>query len=301
MEPRGLAALIVGAILIGFAPIWVRWSEVGSAATAFWRLAFALPILGIWAARERRDPAPPSRHWWVWMLAAGVCFALDLSAWHLSIRLTTVANATLLGNLAPIFVTIGAWFFLSERVGHSFFTGMTVALLGAWLLTGAKPGMDPARLRGDFFGVATALFYGAYQLCVARLRRDLGSGRLLLGSSLASTPVLACIALALDEKFIPDTARGWGVLMGLSLTAHVLGQGLITYGFAHLPAGLSSLTLLIQPLVATFAGWWLFQESLGALQMAGGALLLTGLYLARRSKPRDTAREQKPRPASLVT
>lgn len=291
MEARGLAALLLGATLIGFAPIWVRWSDVGSASIAFWRLVFALPILGVWAARERHDPSQSVEHPWRWILAAGVCFALDLSAWHLSVRMTTVANATLLGNLAPIFVTIGAWILLSERVGSSFLVGMIVALGGAWLLTGAAPGSDPTRLRGDLYGVATALFYGAYQLCVARLRRTMGTGRLLFGSSLASAPVLALIAVAFDERFLPETGRGWWILIGLALTAHVLGQGLITYGFAHLPAGLSSLTLLMQPLVATLAGWWLFHETLGPLQLAGGLMLLTGLYLARLAKPADTARE----------
>jgi drug/metabolite transporter (DMT)-like permease len=301
LEARGLAALLAGAALIGFAPIWVRWSEVGSASTAFWRLALALPILGFWSARERPERSAQSVRLLPWILGAGVFFALDLSAWHLSVRMTSVANATLLGNLAPIFVTLGAWVFWSERAGSAFFAGMTVALLGAVLLTGARPGIDPDRLRGDLFGLATAAFYGAYQLCVARLRRGLGTGRLLFGSSLASTPVLALIAWLFDEKFLPDTTDGWWVLAGLSLTAHILGQGLITYGFAHLPASLSSLTLLVQPLVATIAGWWLFHEALGPLQMGGGILLLAGLCLARNTKTADTARGQKPAAANLIS
>ncbi|MCC7377537.1 MAG: DMT family transporter [Verrucomicrobiales bacterium] len=300
-ETRGLAALLAGAVLIGFAPIWVRWSDVGSASTAFWRLALALPVLGLWAAKERPGAASPPTRVLPWILGAGVCFALDLSAWHLSIRMTTVANATLLGNLAPIFVTLGAWVFFSERAGSGFLVGMAAALLGAALLTGARPGIDPARMRGDLLGVATAVFYGAYQLCVARLRRGLSTGRLLFGSSLASTPALALIAWIFHEKFLPETANGWWVLAGLSLTAHVLGQGLITYGFAHLPAGLSSLTLLVQPLVATLAGWWLFHETLGPFQIGGGILLLAGLGLARNAKTTVPARDQKPAAVTLVS
>lgn len=288
-EARGLAALLAGAVCIGFAPIWVRWSEVGPVATAFCRLALALPVMALWAAHERPAStsarSPRRRASAGWSIAAGTMFALDLAAWHLSIRLTSVANATLLGNLAPVFVTLGAWLFLGEQLHRRFLGGMCLALLGAWFLSGATPGMDPSRLRGDLLGVITAAFYGGYQLCVARLRRDHPAGRVLLFSSLVCTPLLGLLSLALGEALWPVTARGWWVVVGLAVTAQILGQGLIIYGFAHLPAGLSSLTLLLQPLVAALAGWMLLGERLGLGQGFGGALLLLGLYAARRPAP----------------
>ncbi|MBX3744784.1 MAG: DMT family transporter [Verrucomicrobiae bacterium] len=290
-DVRGWAALIGGAVCIGFAPIWVRWSEVGPIATAFHRVALALPLLVLWAARERSRPAAtrhsnPRRPGWAF--AAGAFFAIDMAAWHLSIRYTSVANSTLLANLAPIFVTLGAWIFLRERVGRRFTAGMILALLGAWCLTGASLQTDPNRLRGDLWGLATALFYGGYQLCVARLRRDTAAGRVLFWSSLVSAPLLGIIAWSLGETMLPASPRGWLVLLGLALTAQVFGQGLITYGFAHLPASLSSLVLLLQPLVATLAAWMLLGERLGIAQLLGGAILLAGIQVAR-SRPAPPA------------
>lgn len=316
-NPRGLAALLAGAACIGFAPIWVRWSEVGPVATAFHRLLLALPFLALWVARERipeipggrgPGPGPGSRPQGgarrgvmggsgAWIAGAGIGFALDLTAWHLSIRYTTVADATLLTNLAPIFVTLGAWLVLGERAGTRFFAGMGLALAGAWLVTGASLRVDPSRLRGDLYGLATAFFYGCYQLCVARLRRSLPAGRVLLFSSLVSTPVLAILALGAGEALWPATARGWLIVVGLAFTAQVLGQGLITYGFAHLPAGYSSLTLLFQPLVAALAGWILLGEPLTAGQVAGGAILLLGLVVARG----EAGGSRSPRPGKPET
>lgn len=284
----GGLSLIIGAVFIGFAPIWVRWSEVGPIATAAHRLSLAVPFLGIWALRERVRQDATRRLLLLrpdiagWIIAAGIFFALDLAVWHLSIRFTTVANATLLGNLAPIFVAIGAWWFLGESIGKTFLLGMTIALAGAWLLTRANLRLDPGRLRGDVLGVSTALFYGGYQLCVARLRRDLPSARLLFWSSMVAIPFLWIAALISGEVLIPLSLRGWGVLLGLALTAQVAGQGLITYGFAHLPAGLSSLTLLVQPLVAAIAGSMLLNETFGGSQWLGGLVLLSGIYLSRR-------------------
>lgn len=302
---RGLLSLLAGAACIGFAPLWVRWSEVGPVATAFHRLLLALPFLALWSVRERprSQPHPRSRPGettrevmrsavWPWVFGAGIGFALDLSAWHLSIRYTTVADATLLTNLAPIFVTLGAWVLLGERVGRRFGAGMVVALIGAWLLTGASLRVDPARWRGAVFGVVPAVFYGCYQICVARLRREWPAGRLLLWSSVISTPVLAMLAVSAGEMLWRPSLRGWLVVAALAVTAQVMGQGLITYGFAHLPAGYSSLTLLFQPLVATAAGWWLLGEPVSGGQAMGGAILLGGMWLASRD---PGAKHRKPK------
>lgn len=292
----GLAALLLGATCIGLAPIWVRWSEVGPVATAFHRLLLALPFLGLWSWRDRETGtrAPDARLPFLWILVGGTCFGIDLGAWHLSIRLTSVANATLLANFAPIFVTLGAWIFLGEKARPRFFAAMAISLAGAWLLTGASLRSAPDRLHGDLLALVTAVFYGGYQLCIARLRRSLGTGRSLFWSSLVSTPVLGLVAVSLGETIWPATPRAWGILLGLSFTAQILGQGLITYGFAHLPAGYSSLTLLLQPLVATAAAWVAFGERFSAIQALGAGILLIGLFLARAPQTPPTPAPSAP-------
>lgn len=295
-DRRALVALVLGAMCIGLAPVWVRWSEVGPAATAFYRIVLGLPFLALWAARERvSGTVHPTVLDLRWSLAGGVCFAIDLTLWHASIHFTSVANATLLANFAPLFVTLGAWLLLGDRVGRGFFVGMGLAFGGAWLLTGASPATDARHLRGDALALATALFYGGYQLCVARLRRSWPPGRVLLWSSCASAPVLALLAGLLGEAFWPRTWTGWGAMVGLALTAQVLGQGLITLGFARLPAAYLSLTLLVQPLVATAAGWVLFGERLTAWQVLGGLILLAGLYVARIRRGESSPRKTVPR------
>ncbi len=294
-QGRGLAALISGAVCIGFAPVWVRWSEVGPIPTAFHRIMLALPALALWAWWERprnlveagREQVGPRRQLLTretaWIIAAGVFFALDLAAWHSSIHLTSVANATLLANFAPVFVMLGAWVFLGERVGIRFLAGMVIALAGAWLLTGARFGTSPLpQFRGDMIALLTAVFYGGYQLCVARLRRGLPPGRTLFFSSLVTAPVLGVMAWVAGDSLVPPTLRAWLILAALAISAQVMGQGLITYGFAHLPAGYSSLTLLVQPAVATLTGWWLFGERVDLARALGAVVLLAGLFVARR-------------------
>jgi drug/metabolite transporter (DMT)-like permease len=90
------------------------------------------------------------------------------------------------------------------------------------------------------------------------------------------------VALASGEQMLPSTAFGWWVLVGLALISHAAGQGLIAYALAHLPAAFSSVSLLFQPVMAALFAWLLLSEALVALQIAGGMVVLFGIYLARR-------------------
>jgi drug/metabolite transporter (DMT)-like permease len=278
-----LAALFAGAIGIAFAPIFVRLSEVGPVATAFWRMLLALPLLAAWAAlQERGKPASDEKSGWWMAVLAGLFFAADLAVWHWSIRLTSVANATFLANLAPVVVAIGAWALLGERAKPVFFAGMLLSLAGAALLMGANLGGPGAILLGDGLGMLTAVFYAGYQLCVKRLRDSQSTARIMLLSGAACAAVLLPVALLMGETILPQSLAGWGVLLGLALVCQFAGQSLIAYAVAHLSASFSSVSLLLQPVAAAGFAWLLFGEALAALQWLGGAAVLAGIWLARR-------------------
>ena len=117
-ERRTLSALLVGAVGIAFAPIFVRLSVLEPTVTAFWRLALAAPLLWL-AVRAEKTPAPP-RGDWLRLAAPGLFFACDLGVWHWSIRYTTVANSTLLANLMPVFVTLFGWLLYGRKVTRLF-------------------------------------------------------------------------------------------------------------------------------------------------------------------------------------
>ena len=278
-----LAALFAGALVIAFAPIFVRWSEVGPVATAFWRLFLALPLLALWAALEKRDASTDRSNKGLAMAAmAGLFFAADLAVWHWSIRLTSVANATFLANLAPVAVTLGAWLLLGERTRPVFFGGMLLALAGAALLMGANLGGPGAVLIGDGLGVLTAVFYAGYQLCVKRLRDTQSTARIMLVSGCACAAALLPVALLMGETILPSSTTGWLVLVGLALVCQFAGQSLIAWAVAHLSASFSSVSLLLQPVAAAGFAWLIFGEALAALQWLGAAAVLAGIWLARR-------------------
>jgi drug/metabolite transporter (DMT)-like permease len=291
-----IAALLSGAAGIGFAPIFVRLSDVGPSATAFYRVLFALPFLATAvllesvgqnraSARGPRPAAakPEQRYLWACVLA-GFFFAGDLAFWHWSIKLTSVANSTLLTNCAPVFVIVGARLIFGEPITPALVIGMAVATCGAVLLLGASVHLRADDLLGDLLALVTAGFYGSYLLCVKYARRRLSAARILALSGLISCGCLLAVALISHEAIRISTLRGWLVLLGLGIVSHVGGQGLITYALARLPAGFSSIGLLFQPVVAAVLAWTLLAEALSWRQLAGGTVILTGIALASQNR-----------------
>ena len=282
-ETRALLALLVGGAAIAFVPVCVRLSVVGPNATAFWRLAIALPIL---AAGRRFEPPTSgfslARRDLIGLVVAGLCFAGDLGAWHWCIRLTAIANATILPNLAPIFVTVGARLVFGERIRGGFAVALAIALAGVWVLLGSSPTSNQPLL-GDLLGLAAAAFYGGYLLTVQHLRTNLSTGTVLLGSGVISMLTLFALTLLAGEAWLPTTPSGWMPLVVLGVL-HVAGQGLIGHALATLPASFISVGLMIQPIGAAMLAAMFFGEALGIRQAGGATLIFAGIALARRAQ-----------------
>jgi drug/metabolite transporter (DMT)-like permease len=275
--------LLAGGCAIAFAPIFVRLSDTGPVASAFWRCALAAPLLWLLVWREGRGGEVPARISRRALIAAGIFFALDLGVWHYSILFTSVANSTLLANLAPIFVTLAGWLIWKKSVTPTFLVGMFVAIGGMFVLVGPNFGIGGTRLLGDALAAFTAMFYAGYMLAIKFARdANASTARLMAWSTTITAIALLPVALLLPHPFLPAQASGWLVLFGLALITQILGQGLIAYAFAHLPASLSSVSLLIQPVMAALFAWLLFGEAIGVWQFVGGAIVLAGIWLARR-------------------
>ncbi|HYL25011.1 MAG TPA: DMT family transporter [Burkholderiales bacterium] len=280
MRPA-LPALLVGATCIALSPIFVRIADVGPTASAFWRVALAAPLLWpLVLAAPRAQAARPSA---ALLVAAGFAFAGDLAFWHWSIRFTSVANSTLLANLASLFVTLAMWLFWRQRPGTMFLLGLAAALAGVVMLVQASLAFSSTALLGDALGVVTAVFYAGYLLAVKELRdRGARTVELMAITTTVTALFLLPVALGSGEALLPQSPLGWLKLVGLAWISHCAGQGLIAYSLAHLPAAFSSVSLLFQPVMAAAFGWLLLSEPLGPLQILGGLVVLAGIYLARR-------------------
>lgn len=282
---RALPALLLGGVLIGCSPIFVRLSELDAVATAFWRLALALLPLAFVARREIKGGTARPRGWRDIAVVSlpGVVLGAELTLWHSSLHLTSVANSTLLVNLAPVFVVLYSWLVLKKVPRPIFALALIATILGVVLLKGGSFSSAASTIRGDVLAVIAAVLYAAYVLMLEKARRRFSAPIIMMWSTSAAALCILPLAWATEPALLPLTLTGWAVLFALSWLSQAGGQSMIAYALAWLPASFSSLTLLLQPAVAAVLAWVFLGEALTPIQCLGGAIIVAGIWTARRA------------------
>jgi drug/metabolite transporter (DMT)-like permease len=285
--------MLLGAALIGTNGLMVRFADVPPTISAFWRMAFAgaMLLLVVFATRSWR-PLPARA--WLWTLAPGAAFALDLWLWHRSILLVGPGLATLLANAQVFFMALaGAWLY-RERIGPRFLAGIVLAFVGLWLLLGGQWSSLPAGYRwGVWLGLATGLAYAAYNLGLKRaqgeahaalLARDPGAAapipQVLALASLSCAVLLAVAGVAEGASFAIPSWRSLAVLLLLAGAGHCLSWVLISKAMPHLAVAMVGLLLLLQPIVAFLLDVALLGRGTTAREWWGLAFSLAGIFLA---------------------
>jgi drug/metabolite transporter (DMT)-like permease len=285
-EPNNLArayfALAAGVACIACSAIFVRVAGVPGATSAFYRVLFAAAVAVPWCLWRR--PAPPARNTVLLTLAGGAFFGIELVLWQVALLVTSVANATLLTNIAPVWVGLGALVLFRERLGHYFWPGLALALAGMALVVsgGAR---HLARFNyGDMLSIVGSLFYALYLLVTQRVRAGMDTLTFLALSVASSVVLLFAVCLVMGAPLAGFSGRTWAALAALGLLSHLGGYLSINYALGHLPATTVSVTLLAQPVITALISIPLLGEFLSARQILGGALVLLGIYLVNRRR-----------------
>jgi drug/metabolite transporter (DMT)-like permease len=278
----GTAAYVAlaGALTIAFSAILVHQADVHPATAAVYRCAYAVPLLGLLAWRERRRYGPRAAGQQRAALVAGLFFAADLIFWHQAIADVGAGLATVLGNLQVVIVPFAAWAVLAEAPGRRILAALPLTLVGVVLISGALEdgayGSHPAR--GVLFGALTGIAYAGFILILRHGNEDLRrpAGPLFDATWVAALAALAAaLALGVDDLAPAWPSAAW--LVTLALTSQVLGWLLISVSLPRLPAALTSMILTIQPVGSVVLGIVLLGEEPSALQLLGAACILAGL------------------------
>lgn len=276
VPPLAFPALLVGASALAVGPLFVRMADVPPIASAFWRMGLAAPLIAVMGLASHQ-PRPTGRGWWLLALA-GVLFAADIAAWHLGIVRTTLANATLFGNVSSFFFAGYGFWVARAWPSRRFGLAMAAAALGLALLLGRSFQLSPANLAGDLLCVLAAVFYTLYLAMMDSIRVGVGQWPALGVATVAGAAAFVPVLWLMDVQVWP---HDWTPLVALALGSQVIGQGFVLYAVGHLKPEVSGLGLLIQPVIAGAIGWAHFGEGVGLWSAVGGALVLGSLAVAR--------------------
>ena len=278
---KGVLLLLIGASMLGGSGIFVKISESSPSLIAFYRSFFALPFLYLWMKYQEKDESSNivwNRRNKFFLILGGLCFALDMSIWNWSLSFTSVANATLMANTAPVFVVIFGILFLGYQIQISFILTLMLALIGVLMVV--LPG-EEMMVFGDTLGLAAAVFYAGYIMSIKDLTHALKPARTLFLVTVVTTICLLPISV-IETKDLRIGRSEFLILISYAIFSQTIAQGMITSGISKVSAHLSSLVLLMQPVAAAFYGWFLLKEILSPLQLLGGLIVLMAIYMATK-------------------
>jgi drug/metabolite transporter (DMT)-like permease len=286
---KAYLALIAGILCIAWSAIFVRWTSIPGPASAFYRLLIpAIVLLPTWLLPGKRTRL--SARSYAIIMIGGFFFALDLAFYNSSILQTNAANATLLGNNTPIVVGLLSWLIFKKRPGWSFWIGLGLAVLGALVIVGSDLARHASFGLGDAMALAAAACFAVYLIATEQVRTHTNTLEFLRLAILFSTVFMFLFAVSLRVPLTVPDHRSWLALLGLGLISQLGGYLALTYALGHLPATITSVSLLSQgPLTAILAAL-LLGEPLTGPQILGGALVLVGVGLANRlGRPEEEA------------
>ena len=290
---RPLLTAAMGALCIASSGVLVRLSDASPVTVAVFRCLYALPLLGLITLYEqKRSGSLPSKArtlGWI----AGFFFTVDLILWHNAIEAVGAGLATVLGNLQVLLVGFVAWALLNERPHRSQLWAIPIMSGGVVLISGVVGadayGEDPAL--GVLFGIGTSIAYAAFILTLRQGSNDLSRvAGPLFHATLASTIFSGAYGLLTDSvDWSPDwPSHGWLALLALS--AQVAGWLLISSSLPRLPAAVTSVVLLLQPVAAMILAAIVVAERPSATQLVGAVAILVGVLVA-------TSAHRGPKPA----
>jgi drug/metabolite transporter (DMT)-like permease len=296
LRDRPTLAAAAGAACIASSATLVRLADTAPATAALFRCLYALPVLGLLMWREDARFGRRPRRERLLAAAAGAFLGLDLLLWHHAIAAVGAGIGTVLGNLQVVVVGFAAWWLLGERPSWRLVAAVPVVLVGVVLISGAVGrgayGEHPGR--GVLFGVLTSIAYSGFLLVLRAGSRDLrrAAGPLFDATAVAAVVSLALGPLAGGVDVVPSwPAHGWLVL--LALTSQVAGWLLIAISLPRVPAALTSVVLLLQPVASVALSAAVLDERPSSWQLLGAAIVLAGVVAA-------TAGRRAERPASVA-
>ena len=284
-HPR--SAAVVAAGLLAFSGIFYRLSGASPATATLYRCLYAVPFLWLLARREDRALGSRTRRDRGIALLAGVFFALDLMTWSTAVDMVGAGLATVIANMQVVIVPLVGWALLGERPSARVFLGIGLVVVGTVLISGVIEegayGDDP--VAGVIFGLLAAGFYSAYLLLIRRGNPDGRIAGPLLDASASSAATALVLGLALGGLVLLPSLPSHFWLFVVALTSQVAGYGLVNVALPRLPAALTSILLMAQPVVTITFAAIILAERPSPLQLAGVAFILGGIVVATIRRP----------------
>ena len=284
MHPILLYSLVAfGVAAISCAAVLIRLAEAPSLAIAAYRLGLASLVTAPMAlARDYQGLRSLTDSQLLWCLASALALAVHFAAWIASLEHTSVASSVVLVTTSPILIAAISHVVYQERLTASMTGGIALGVTGGVAVALGDWAAGDDELFGDLLALVGAVAAGAYFLIGRRVRRSLSNvsyiALVYLGAALALMAAVGTTATPLAGF---GTETYW-ILILIALVPQILGHSSLNWALGHLSATLVAVAVMAEPVGAALLAWLVLGEAPPPTSVAGGALVLAGVYLAFR-------------------
>jgi drug/metabolite transporter (DMT)-like permease len=272
---RAWILLAIGVVVASFSAIFARYAEDAEAlAISFWRCAAGAVIIAPFAVKGLRKM--DSRTLKV-CLVSGAFLAFHFATWLSSLELTTVASSVLLVSTTPVFVALASRPFFGEKLSRAGWIGIFVALAGTALVSGADLGASS--VGGDLLAVLGAIGAAGYVMAGREARMKVGVLEYATATYGTAAIVLLPICLGTGVPLTGYNAQTWWALAAIVIGPQLFGHTVINETLSEIDATTVSVTVMVEPIIATAAAWVLFSEVPSWPIYPGGIAILIGIYM----------------------
>jgi drug/metabolite transporter (DMT)-like permease len=274
--------LLFGILCISWSAILVKIANISGFGSGFYRLLFGtIGIIPIWFIFKK--PIKDLKGVKI-AIICGILFACDIALWNTSIMLSKASISTLLANLAPVWVGIGAILFMKEKPKKIFWIGTAISLLGVSIIIGISQLTESKLNNGNMLAILASVFYGSYLITVQKGRNTLDTFSFTTISMLSSTVVLGLICIISGTKMWGFSTETWVSLGILGLVPQVFGWLAINQALGHIKPTIASVSLLSQTVFTAFFSVLILNEALTPHEIGGAVIVLVGIYLVTKKR-----------------
>ena len=272
--------LLFGILCISWSAILVKIANISGFGSGFYRLLIGtIAIIPVWLYFKK--PITDRRGVRIAVIC-GILFACDIALWNTSIMLSKATISTLLANLAPVWVGIGALLFMKEKPSGIFWIGTVVSMIGVTIIIGFNQVIQANLNFGNVLAIIASMFYGAYLITVRKGRSSLDTFSFTTISMVASTVVLGLICLLTSTPLWGFSTTTWQALGALGLVPQLMGWLAINQALGHIKPTAASVSMLSQTAFTAIFSVLVLGEILTFHEIGGAVVVLGGIYLVNR-------------------
>ena len=271
--------LALGVSAVSSAAVIIRLADAPSLTIAAYRLVLAsIIVVPLGLALEWGALRSLTRRQWGLVFAAAVCLAAHFAFWITSLEHTSVASSVVIVTSNPVLVAIGAAVLLRERTSGRALAGVGVAVVGGVVIAVGDWDLGDRRLYGDLLALGGAVAVAGYYIAGRSLRERLSILGYIAPVYGTAAVLLSAAAVATGAQLTGFDVEVYGWLVLLALLPQVVGHSTLNWSLGYLPATLVATAVMAEPVGASLLAWAVLDETPPVTSVAGGALVLVGVF-----------------------